>query len=178
MLERKKDWKSAEMVLREGYNFAFEEQDILYQAKISNNLGKLFAKQKGEKNFALSNMYFMNSIKLGQISDDSLHLARAYTAWGRSLIHHGKPEDALAQLHQAFEIDEQSGKTNVLRDLLDNLTNVFTRLGRSQEALQYFDRAIVATNSNASLIAQKESFVRSFSSPTAKPRKKNPEIQR
>ena len=178
VLERKKDWKSAEMVLREGYNFAFEEQDILYQAKISNNLGKLFAKQKGEKNFALSNMYFMNSIKLGQISDDSLHLARAYTAWGRSLIHHGKPEDALAQLHQAFEIDEQSGKTNVLRDLLDNLTNVFTRLGRSQEALQYFDRAIVATNSNASLIAQKESFVRSFSSPTAKPRKKNPEIQR
>jgi tetratricopeptide (TPR) repeat protein len=174
LLERRDDWKSAVLILRENYNFAEKERNLLGQAIISNSLGKLFAKQKGDENFSLAHMYFTNSIKLGKIVEDEEHLYKAYLAWGRALMHNGRPESALIELNRAFEIEEKLGNFHRLQTILLNMTNIFTRLGKHSEILAYVNRAVAATNNHPALIKYRETTVKSMSfSKTPSLRKKN-----
>ena len=109
-------------------------------------------------------MYFANSIKLGIVAEDEDHLFKAYIAWGKALIHYGKHEESLAELSQAMDIAEHLGDFHNLRSILSSLTDALTRLGRHSEVIEYYDRAIVATQNHPALIEQRESFVRSLSS--------------
>ena len=165
-IERKCDIKIAELIFRESYDSAFKEKDLFAQMLINNILGELFSKQKGDENISFSNMNFANSIKIAKEIEAPEYLCKFHVIWGNKLIHHGKLEDALTQLNQAFDIEERLGMINShrLRSILSSLTNILTRLGRHPEVLEYFDRAIVVTQNHPALIEQRESFIRSLSS--------------
>ncbi len=165
-IERKCDVKTAELIFRESYDSAFKEKDLFAQMLINNILGELFSKQKGDENISFSNMNFANSIKIAKEIEAPEYLCKFHIIWGNKLIHHGKLEDALTQLNQAFDIEERLGMINShrLRSILSSLTNVLTRLGRSSEIQEYLDRAIVATQNHPALIDQRDAFIRSMSS--------------
>jgi tetratricopeptide (TPR) repeat protein len=162
VLERKQDWKAAELVLRESYDLAFKEKDLLSQAIVSNSLGKLFARQKGDEKFSLADMYFTNSIKLGRMAEDKDHLYKAYFAWGKALMYHGRPESALIELNHAFEIEENLSNPYRLQAVLPPLTSVLAQLGMYPKILEYADRAIAATNNHPTLIKYREITVKSM----------------
>jgi tetratricopeptide (TPR) repeat protein len=170
IFERTKEWDLAASVLKEGYDLAFIEKDTLSQAIISCSLGQLFAKQKGEDSCVESRRYFLHSIKLGKEVEAPRHLVKVYTAWGQALNNAGKFEEAVYALSQAFEIDEQLKSIEGLRKITQNLTFALLRLGRKEEALQYCDRAIIATDIHPDLIDRREMCINFTLSPKATPR--------
>jgi tetratricopeptide (TPR) repeat protein/nucleoside phosphorylase len=160
VLERRRDWKGSERVLRESYDLACKEQDVLSQAIISTSLGQLFSKQPGEDNFSTARMYFVNSIKLGETAGSPAHLAKAYTAWGKALIDYKKLEDAVVYLSQGFAIDESLGNVKGLKFVTRKLAEALVKLGRQAEVLDYCDRAILSTGNHPSLIRLRDTLCR------------------
>jgi tetratricopeptide (TPR) repeat protein len=170
IFKRTKEWTLASSVLKEGYDLAFIEKDTLSQAIISFSLGQLFAKQKGEENQTEARRYFLHSIKLGKEAEAPKHLVKVYTAWGQALNNAGKFEEAVHALSQAFEIDEQRRNIEGLRKITQNLTFALLRLGRKDDALDYCDRAIVATDNHRDLIDRRETCINFTLSPKPLPR--------
>ena len=97
-------------------------------------------------------MFFLESIKLGKQANDQVRLAKAHTSWGQALIDYGMYEDAVVELSLAFDIEEQLGSAYGLRVVTLKMTHALGRLKRRQEALDYCDRAIAATNNDPRLI--------------------------
>ncbi|MFN6528243.1 tetratricopeptide repeat protein [Nostoc sp. ChiSLP03a] len=143
VLEKQQKWNEAEKFLRQSYDLAVKLKDQRGQAIIANSLGQVMAHQEGEKAFELSQMYFRQSIKLGEELDDRQHLAQAHTAMGQAFLAHEVFDRAIEELSKGFEIDESLSNIRGLRIVTPNLTSALTKLGKREEALEYCDRALI-----------------------------------
>jgi tetratricopeptide (TPR) repeat protein len=147
VLEKQQKWDEAEKILRQSYDLAVKLEDKRGQAIIANSLGQVIANKKEEETFEISQMYFRQSIKLGEELNDRQHLAKAHTAMGQAFLARKLFEQAVDELSKGFEIDENLSNLRGLKFVIDNLTSALTRLGKLEEALEYCDRALkVAPN--------------------------------
>ncbi|MBD2328556.1 hypothetical protein [Alkalinema sp. FACHB-956] len=66
----------------------------------------------------------------------------------------------MAEFSQAFAIDEKLGSIYGLKVVTRDLTYALIRLNRQQEALNYYDRAITATNNHPDLIRLRDRLMK------------------
>lgn len=153
--ENKQDWQQAEHTLRLSYNEAEKLKDISTTEKILRKLGEICSKQESEEKLKAAQDYFRQSIKLSREMNDPIRLAQAYKTWGESLSSFGKPEDAVSVLSEGFEElinnlanhEQKTGKyIGSLRKVTETLAYTLVKLRRRQEALDYCDRASMATH--------------------------------
>jgi tetratricopeptide (TPR) repeat protein len=142
VLERRQKWDEAEKILRQSYDLAVKLNDKRGQAIVANSLGQVIAKQKGNEAFENSQMYFRQSIKLGEELDDQNHLAKVHTAMGQALLAHNFFDRAVEELSKGFEIDERLSNVRGLRIVTPNLTYALSKLRKQEKALEYCDRAL------------------------------------
>ena len=142
VLEKQQKWDEAERILRQSYDLAAKLKDKRGQAIITNSLGQVKARQEGEEAFEISQMFFRQSIKLGEELDDQKHLAKVHTAFGQFFSRRELFEQAVKHLNQGFEIDERESNLRGLKIVTPNLTYAFLKLGKRQKALDYCKRAL------------------------------------
>ncbi|HEY9299642.1 MAG TPA: tetratricopeptide repeat protein, partial [Phormidium sp.] len=142
VLERQQKWDEAEKILRQSYDLAANLKDKRWQAIIANSLGQVIANKKGEETFNLSQMFFRQSIKLGEELNEQQHLAKVHTAMGQAFLAREVFERAAVELSKGFEIDESLSNVRGLRIVTPNLTYALSKLGKREEALEYCDRAL------------------------------------
>lgn len=138
---------------------------------VLNSLGQVLSKQEEAEKYDLALMYFRASIKLGEELNDQPHLAQVYTAMGQALLRHGKTEEAVIQLTQGFEIDENSRNSSGLGKVTGYLTDALVKLGRREEAVAYCQRAL-AVAPDSKKLQQLQSKLSSYSKPIRKSSKK------
>jgi tetratricopeptide (TPR) repeat protein len=165
--ENKQDWKQAEQILRTSYNEAEKLKDISTKEKILRKLGEICSKQESEEKFRFAQSCFRQSINLSREMNDPIRLAQAYNAWGKALRNSGKQKDAVSVLIEGFEElindieihGQRSGKyTDSLRKVTEVLGDTLIKLGRREEALEYCDRASLATGSHDTWINLRNKF--------------------
>ena len=148
VLQKQRKYSEAEKCLRRSYDLT-PKNDKRGQAIITNRLGKVMAARKKNKQ---SDMYFRESIRLGEELGDRSHLAQAYTSWGQALSNRKDFENAVDKLSQAFEIDESLRNIEGLEIVLNKLTDALIQLGRQEEILEYCDRALKIAPQRQSLL--------------------------
>ncbi|MEH2080649.1 MAG: tetratricopeptide repeat protein [Nostoc sp.] len=152
VLEKQQKWNEAEKILRQSYDLAEKLKDKRGQAIIANSLGQVIAHQEREKAFELSQMYFRQSIKLGEELDEQQHLAKVHTAMGQAFLAHEVFDRAVEELSKGFEIDESLSNIRGLRIVIPNLTYALIKLGKREEALEYCDRALIIDPNSANFL--------------------------
>jgi tetratricopeptide (TPR) repeat protein len=139
----------AEMLLRRSYNLSEKIDDKPGQAIIFSSLGQLFSGQKDKNQLAI--MYFKESVKLGEELNYQTHLARVYTAMGRTLLRHGNTQEAATKLVRGFEINENLRNLSGISKVTSDLTIALVELSRRNEALAYCQRALTVAPRNQNL---------------------------
>ena len=142
VLDKQQKWDESEKILRQSYDLAVKLEDKRGQAIIANSLGQVIAKKKGEETFELSQMFFRQSIKLGEELNEQQHLAKTHTAMGNVFLAHEFFEQDVYGLSKAFEIDENLSNVHGLKIITPKLTYALTKLEKHKEALEYCDRAL------------------------------------
>ncbi|NER21033.1 MAG: tetratricopeptide repeat protein [Symploca sp. SIO1B1] len=142
VLERQQKWDEAENILRQSYDLAVKLEDKRGQAIVANSLGQVMAYQEEEKAFKSAQMYFRQSIKLGEEIDDHQHLAKVHTARGQAFLARQNFDEAVSSLSQGFAIDESLSNIRGLKIVTPNITYALSRLGKREDALAYCDRAL------------------------------------
>jgi tetratricopeptide (TPR) repeat protein len=159
--EKKQDWYQAEHTLRLSYNEAEKLKDISTTEKILRKLGEICSKQESEEKLKDAQGCFRQSIKLSREMNNPITLAQAYKAWGDSLNNLGKSRDAVSVLIEGFEElihsmethGQKSGKyVGALGKVAKILGYTLVKLRRREEALEYCDRALAATDNHPKLV--------------------------
>ncbi|MBE9098746.1 tetratricopeptide repeat protein [Vacuolonema iberomarrocanum] len=147
VLEKRQKWDEAERILRQSYDLAIKLQDKRGKAIIANSLGQVIARQeleekRIEETFKIPQMFFRQSIKIGEEINDKKHLAKVHTAMGQALLARENFVQAVEHLSRGFEIDESIPNIRGLKIVTPNLTYALSKLGKAQQALEYCDRAL------------------------------------
>ncbi|MGK7879612.1 MAG: tetratricopeptide repeat protein, partial [Crocosphaera sp.] len=153
VLIKQKKWDEAENILRQGYDLAVSLKDKQGEAIIANSLGQLKGNQKGQQNLKLAKMYFNKGIFLEKELNDKKGMAKVHTAMGEVLIIHHDFENAVEQLSQGFEIDENFKNIRGLEIIIRDLTYALSKLRRQKEALEYCDRCLKIAPNNPNFIS-------------------------
>jgi tetratricopeptide (TPR) repeat protein len=156
VLEKQQKWSAAEKVLRQSYDLAYELGDKRGQAITANSLGQVIARQDREENFKLSQMFFRESIKLGEEINDQHHLAKVYTAMGQTLLACGDFESAVESLSKGFEIDISLPNIRGIRIVTPTLAYALMKLSKPDRALEYCDRALQSAPNYAEFLQLRE----------------------
>jgi tetratricopeptide (TPR) repeat protein len=162
--EMNQKWHEAEKLLLHAYNLAYEKlKNKQNQAVITNSLGQVFAKQKGEEKFRLAQMYFCKSIELGVELNDQFHLAKVHTAMGQAFLANGNLEQAINKLSEGFAIDETLANIRGLKIITPDLIYALTEVGRQQEALDYCDRCLKIAHNDSKFLQLKKKIQEAIS---------------
>ena len=145
VLEKQERWCEAEKVLRQSYDLAYKLEDKRGQAITTNGLAQLIAHQDREGTFKIAQMYFRESIKLGEEIDDQQHLAKVHTAMGQALLARRDFESAVESLSKGFEIDLSFPNIRGLRIVTPTLASALMKSSKPNKALEYCDRALQIT---------------------------------
>ncbi|MBE7383392.1 MAG: tetratricopeptide repeat protein [Leptolyngbya sp. SIO1E4] len=144
-------WEDSERCFRRCFDLAHKEKNVMGKAIALNGLGQVSEKQGGEK-FRIAMAAFRESIKLGEQENNSSHLAKVHTAMGQALFRNEQIEDAIIHLKQSFEIDVASHNQRGVSLIMLYLAPALTWQGRSDEAIQYTQKALEIAPSHWGLL--------------------------
>ena len=115
-----------------------------FQARIENNLASLFA-SIGRYSQAYDHLNNARSLFV-KLKDKGM-VAHVDETWTRSLLGEGRYEEANKTIGRAIRIFEEGDESSALAEALTTQGTVLARLGKCDDALSVFDRALtVAEN--------------------------------
>jgi tetratricopeptide (TPR) repeat protein len=135
--QRQGKFEEAAQALRESQAISEELKDQRSLAMVLNSLGGVYQRQ-GKFEEAVE--AFQRSFALGKEADT--HRTMVLTSWGKALLDHGQPEEAVEKLKASFEIEERLRKVQGLRMVMSSLVRALTIMGQTEEAQLYCRRAL------------------------------------
>jgi len=148
VLQRQGKFKEPVEAFQRSFALFVELGDQRGQAKVLNSLGGALRRQ-GQYVQAFG--AFQESIAIGEKLRDHRHLAMVRRAFGDALLSHGDTARAISELSKAFALDEALKNPKGVGLVASILIDALRRLGRDEEALGYWHRAVVIAPDNRRL---------------------------
>jgi tetratricopeptide (TPR) repeat protein len=155
VLQRQGRFGEAIKAFERSYNILFANKDKRGQAMVLNSLGGVL-ERKGDIVQAID--AFNRSLKLGEELNDKRHLAMVHTSIGKTFLFHGEIEKSINELSQGFEFEEYIKSRRGVEIVTPLLLQALIKMGRNDEALGYYRRALLIAPDSTRLLKLKDRF--------------------
>src|SRR5258708_2651476 len=149
--QRQGKFEEAGKALRESQELGEEVEEQRGLALGVNSLGGVYQRQ-GKFEEAVE--AFQGSFALGKEAET--HRVMVLTSWGKALLDHGQPEEAVEKLKASFEIEERLRKVQGLRMVMSSLVRALSIMGQIEEARLYCRRALTIAPDDKRLLKIQE----------------------
>src|SRR5260370_18868386 len=149
--ERQGKFEEAGKALRESQELLVVLGDERGQAMVLNSVGGVCQRQG---KFGEAVEAFQGSFALGKEAETDRVMV--LTSWGKALLDHGQPEEAVEKLKASFEIEERLRKVQGLRMVMSSLVRALSIMGQIEEARLYCRRALTIAPDDKRLLKIQE----------------------
>ena len=132
-----------------------EQNDNIYQAVISNDIGQTFFNLK---EYDSSIYYLDKGLKLARELEISENEGNLLTNLGKVYTKKKEPLKALELLHTALKIHSENGYMANILETQNEIANAHLEMGNAREALPYLDQTIAKASGTGPINALKDAY--------------------